>query len=76
MTKEKPLIITLNNNKKYVLVSSILFEGKKYVYLSGLEDYKDVIIGEIENDEITVVSDINLFGKLIIEFNKKISRYK
>lgn len=74
MNKEKNLIVTLNNSKKYVLVSSILFEGKKYVYLSGLEDYKDVVIGEMENDEITVVSDIKLFGQLIIEFNNAISQ--
>lgn len=74
MNKEKDLIVTLDNNKKYVLVSSIMFEGKKYVYLSGLDDYKDFIIGEIENDEITVVSDTNLFGQLIIEFNKVISQ--
>ena len=47
-----------------------MFEGKKYVYLSGLDDYKDFIIGEIENDEIIAVSDTNLFGQLIIEFNK------
>ena len=51
-----------------------MFEGKKYVYLSGLDDYKDFIIGEIENDEITAVSDTNLFGQLIIEFNKAISQ--
>ena len=74
MNKEKDLIVTLDNNKKYVLVSSIMFEGKKYVYLSGLDDYKDFIIGEIKNDEITVVSDTNLFGQLIIEFNKVISQ--
>ena len=74
MNKEKDLIVTLDNNKKYVLVSSIMFEGKKYVYLSGLDDYKDFIIGEIENDEITAVSDTNLFAQLIIEFNKAISQ--
>ena len=74
MNKEKDLIVTLDNNKKYVLVSSIMFEGKKYVYLSGLDDYKDFIIGEIENDEIPAVSDTNLFGQLIIEFNKAISQ--
>ncbi len=74
MNKEKDLIVTLDNNKKYVLVSSIMYEGEKYVYLSGLDDYKDFIIGEIKNDEITVVSDTNLFGQLIIEFNKAISQ--
>ena len=70
MSEEKNLIVTLDNNKKYTLVNSILFNGKKYVYLAELEDYKNVIIGEIENDEITVVSDNELFGQLIMEFNK------
>lgn len=74
MNEEKNLIITLDNNKKYALVNSILFNEKKYVYLSELEDYKNIIIGEMENDEITIVDDNELFGQLIIEFNKIIQQ--
>lgn len=70
MNEEKNLIITLDNNKKYALVNSILFNEKKYVYLAELEDYKNIIIGEMENDEITIVDDNELFGQLIMEFNK------
>ena len=43
---------------------------KKYIYLAELEDYKKFIIGEIENDEITLVSDNELLGQLIMEFDK------
>ncbi len=74
MNEEKNLIITLDNNKKYALVNSILLNEKKYVYLSELEDYKNIIIGEMENDEITIVDDNELFGQLIIEFNKIIQQ--
>lgn len=70
MSEEKNLIITLDNNKKYTLVSSISFNGKKYIYLAELEDYKKFIIGEIENDEITLVDEDELLGQLIIEFDK------
>lgn len=70
MNEEKNLIVTLDNNKKYALVNSILFNEKKYIYLAELEDYKNIIIGEIENDEITIVDDNELFGQLIMEFNK------
>ena len=70
MNKEKDIIITLDDDKRYVLIATIDFENKKYVYLSNLEDFKDIIIGEIINDEITEVEDLELFGKLLIEFSK------
>lgn len=70
MSEDKNLIVTLDNNKKYSMVSSIVFNGKKYIYLSELEDYKNIIIGEVENDEIIVVNDNELLGQLLIEFDK------
>lgn len=70
MSEEKNLIVTLDNNKKYTIVNTIIFNEKKYIYLAELEDYKKFIIGEIENDEITLVSDNELLGQLIMEFDK------
>lgn len=67
---EEDLIVTLDNNKKYALINSIMFNEKKYIYLAELEDYKKFIIGELENNEITLVNDDELFGQLIIEFAK------
>ena len=62
--------ILYDNNKKYTIVNTIIFNEKKYIYLAELEDYKKFIIGEIENDEITLVSDNELLGQLIMEFDK------
>lgn len=76
MSEEKDLVITLDNNKNYVKISSTLLEGKKFIYLANIEDYKDVIIGEIVDDEITVVEDTELFGRLLVEFNKIIQEEK
>lgn len=70
MSEEKNLIVTLDDNKKYAVVYSIIFNGKKYIYLSELKDFKNIIIGEVNGDKLTVVNDSELFGQLIIEFNK------
>ena len=59
MSEEKDLIITLDNEKKYI-------------YLVELDDFKSYIIGEVENDEVTEVEDKNLLGQLLIEFSKKV----
>lgn len=70
MNEGKEMIVTLDNNKDYSVVSSISFNGKKYISLINLEDCADCIIGEIQDDEITVVSDTELLNQLIVEFSK------
>ena len=70
MKNNKDYILTLDNNKKYVMVNMLTFNEKKYVYLAELDDFNNYIIGEILNDEIIQVEDQNLLGQLIIEFSK------
>lgn len=70
MSEEKDVIITLDNDKKYTIVNTLMFNEKKYVYLVELEDFKNYIIGEIDNDEVVEVEDQNLLGQLIMEFSK------
>ncbi len=72
MNKEKDLVITLDNNKKYVKVSSATLNGKNYIYLADILDYKNIVIGELVNDEIKVVNDTELLGQLLVEFDKNI----
>ena len=67
---EKNYILTLNNDKKYALVNSLKYDGKDYVYLSLLSDYKDYMICEVIDDEVLEVKDKNLLGRLILEFSK------
>lgn len=70
MSDNKDYVITLDNNKKYVLVNMVTYNEKKYAYLSELADFSKYIIGEVINDEIVEVEDKNLIGQLILEFSK------
>ena len=70
MKEEKDIILTLDNEKKYTIINTLMFNEKKYVYLVDIDDFKNYIVGEIENDEVIVVEDPNLLGQLIIEFSK------
>lgn len=67
---EKDLIVTLDDNKKYVIVSILEYQNNKYLYLSDIDDFKNIIIGKVENDEIDIVEDEELLGTLYIEFSK------
>ena len=70
MSDNKDYVITLDNNKKYALVNMITYNGKRYAYLSEIDDFAKYIIGEMIDDEIIQVEDNNLLGQLIIEFSK------
>ena len=67
---DKDYIITLDNNKKYVLTNTLTLDGKKYVYLLNMDNLADYIIGEVVDDEVIHIDDQNLLGKLILEFAK------
>ena len=68
--EKKDYIITLDDNKEYALVNSIEYEGCKYVYLIELNNYENVLFGEISDDTITIVDDPEFRSKLIAEFAK------
>lgn len=53
-----------------MLTKTVLFETKKYVFLSGLENHTDFIIGELVDDEIIEVEDLEFIGRLVLEFAK------
>lgn len=69
-SKDKDYILTLDNEKRYVLTKTVLFETKKYVFLVELENPTDFIIGELVDDEIIEVEDLELVGRLVLEFAK------
>ena len=62
-------IVTLSNREEYAVVSSIEYEGKNYVYLMNLEDYKNFKFCEFKDESLYVVQDSELIKKLIIKFN-------
>ncbi len=68
--EKKDYIITLDDNKEYALVNQLEFEGNRYVYLIELNNYENVIFGEINNDTITIIEDNEFRSKIISEFAK------
>ena len=65
-------ILTLSDNKKYVVVSSILYKNKNYVYLIDQDDYSNFKICCYDEKSLKMIKDNNLINQLIELFNKKI----
>ncbi len=67
---DKDYIITLDDNKEYALVRSITFEDHNYVYLIDMDNYDNVIFGEMVGDTIKLIEDGELLAKVIDQFKK------
>lgn len=67
-------IITLSDNKKYLVLSKIDYSNEKYLYLSNLEDPVDIKVcreeSENESLQLVVVTDKKLIKKLFTYFFK------
>lgn len=76
MCLEKEMLITLSDDKKYVVLDTILYQNIKYVYLVEYKNETNVkfCVEELENDQIklTEVNNMNLKQRLILLFAKKI----
>jgi Fe2+ or Zn2+ uptake regulation protein len=58
------------DGKKYNLIKNIIFNNKEYLYYVCSDDYKIYIICEKKNDNIVVVEDKKMLGKLVLELYK------
>ena len=58
------------DGKEYNLIKNIIFNNKEYLYYVSHDDYKTYIICEYKNDEIVIVDDKKLLGKLVFELYK------
>lgn len=59
-------ILTLNDNKKYTVVSSINYNNKNYVYLIDQDDYTNTMFCEFDNNNgLEEVSDLSLIEELM-----------
>lgn len=67
-------ILTLNDNKKYTVVSSALIDNINYVYLVDQDDYTNLMFCKYDNNNgLEEVIDEALIEKLMITFGKDIS---
>ena len=62
MTIEKKDILTLEDNKEYVVVSKVLYENTNYFYIVDIDNIEFV---KIENDDLLEIKDKDLATKLI-----------
>lgn len=54
-------IITLENNKKYIIASTCIYKEQLYVYLVNINNYEDCILGTIEKDDLKIVQSEETF---------------
>lgn len=70
------MLITLSDDKKYVILDTILYQNIKYVYLVEYKNETNVkfCVEELENDQIklTEVDDMNLKQRLLLLFTKNL----
>lgn len=62
MSLEIDQLITLEDNKKYIITSDLVYEGERYIFLAGVkEDESDI------NKEFVIAKAVNDNGEAYIE---------
>lgn len=71
---EKGDMLTLSDNRNYIVVSIVEYNGKKYCYLIDVNDNKNINFSEIvNNDELEEITDEDLKMILIEMFNDSLN---
>jgi len=65
-------ILSLDDNKKYVVVSKIYYDGKDYLYLVDIDDNDNLKFCYLDQDEIVEISDKELNTRLLPLFFGKV----
>ncbi len=58
-------VITLDNDKRYVVASTCTYKEKEYAYIVNVDDEYDVFLGEVSNDDFILVDDTNSFKEIM-----------
>lgn len=64
-------VITLNNNKEYIVINQITFNGKNYVYLVSKDGISSVAVCLLEDDTLTTINDGDLVKLLLERFKQE-----
>ena len=68
---EQGEILTLDDNKRYVVVYVIELDSKNYVYLIDEFDYTNTMICEYDNNNgLVEVVDKDLIEKILLKYNE------
>lgn len=58
-------IVTLENDKKYLIASTCNYNSKCYVYLVNIENQIDCILASLHEEDLEPVTDKELFIKIM-----------
>ena len=68
---EQGEVLTLNDNKKYSVVFSCIYNQKNYVYLIEQNDYTNTMFCEYDNNNgLKEVLDTNIIEELMIIYTR------
>ena len=69
---EKNDLVSLDDNKEYLIIDIVLMEQKKYIYLMDINDNKNFIVGLLnEKNQVLELTDENMIKKVFNEIKKK-----
>lgn len=64
-------LITLNNNKEYIVINQTNFNDKNYVYLVSKDGVSGIAVCLLENDTLTTINDGDLVKLLLEKFRQE-----
>lgn len=73
MQIEKNDLVTLENNRKYLVLSKVEYKDEFYLYLTSTNEPYEIVICKIIDDELEVITNEDLINKLSVLFYKDIA---
>lgn len=74
MENEKEVIITLDNEKKYVLIDKITYQNEEYLYLTNVDNVLENMIVLLKDNKVEKVLDKEKIQILVKLFEEKIKK--
>lgn len=68
---ERETVLTLNNNKKYVVANEIEIDNEIYLYLVDIENPYDIMFVTRENSKLIKVIDDNIISQILEKIQPK-----
>ncbi|MBR2711391.1 MAG: hypothetical protein IKE89_02865 [Bacilli bacterium] len=65
-------VLTLSDNKKYTVISTIEMDNNNYYYLIDNDDYSNMMFCTFEEDNMEEITDHDLIEKLLIRFKNNL----
>ena len=65
-------VLTLSDNKKYTVISTIEMDNIYYSYLIDNDDYSNMMFCKKEEDSVEKITDQDLIEKLVIKIKNNL----